>query len=328
MKKASIIIPVYNVKKYLPKCIESALNQDFENYEIILIDDGSTDGSDKIVDEYAEQYPNIVVAIHQENKGLGGARNTGIDNSKGTYLIFLDSDDYLEKDTLSYLYNYAEEKGADLVMYNMRTVREDGHVIRENTNNLSSDVFSLSECKELLLGQISASSKFYHRDIFVKNNIRFPEHRWFEDVWVTYPVFYVSKRVVATDKVFYNYLMRSGSIMNNQKIDRNIEIIEAYDSARKYYVEKKCFEQYKDELEYVTTYNAFIGTSIRVMLVDSKSIILKELREYMRNYYPNFLKNRYLSKLEKLLAWMIKHKMYFFVTIAIKIKRKLEGYTL
>lgn len=164
--KVSIIIPIYNVKKYVSKCIDSAINQDFADYGIILVDDGSTDGSGEIADNYGEKYPEKIVVIHQENKGLGGARNTGgIENARGMYLLFLDSDDFIEKDTLSSLYTIAEKQEADLVMFQMRTVNEEGRTIRISKNQFPEDVMCLENNRKLLFGQISAWSKLYSKNL-------------------------------------------------------------------------------------------------------------------------------------------------------------------
>ena len=127
MAKISVIIPVYNVKAYLEKCVESVVNQDFSDYEIILIDDGSSDGSENLCDRLGEKYPEIKV-IHQENKGQGGARNTGIENASGEYLLFVDSDDYIKEDALSFLYKTATENGSDIVSFGMDFVEEDGGI--------------------------------------------------------------------------------------------------------------------------------------------------------------------------------------------------------
>ena len=125
MSAISVIIPVYNVEKYLNACIESVLSQSFNDYEIILVDDGSTDNSGALCDEFAAKYDSISV-IHQENKGLGGARNTGIDAAKGSYILFLDSDDTIDPDCLKICYEKAEKHNCDMVAFKQQALFDDG----------------------------------------------------------------------------------------------------------------------------------------------------------------------------------------------------------
>ena len=143
MTKISVIIPVYNVEKYLSKCIESVLEQDFSDYEIILIDDGSTDTSGKLCDEYAENYSAIKV-IHQQNKGLGGARNTGIEAAEGQYLLFVDSDDYIRDNIMTFLYDTAVCNDSDIVAFGMDYVYESGgkFATRRPISNGTKDIYS------------------------------------------------------------------------------------------------------------------------------------------------------------------------------------------
>ena len=325
--KVSVIIPVYNVEKYLIKCIDSVLAQDYSEYEILLIDDGSTDKSGMICDEYANKYSNVKV-FHQENKGLGGARNTGIDNATGEYIIFLDSDDYIEKFTLSTVMNKASADNADLVIYNMRTVTTDGVTIRESELNLPYGVFNISICKELIFAPISACSKLYKKSLFTNNNIRFPEEYWFEDIWIAYDIFLCAKRVVKCDDLLYNYVMRDNSIMNSDNIKRNLEIIKAFNKVRISLQQKNVWDKYYNEIEYVIINNLYIGTSIRVLLNDTKSVYLKEISEYVNNNYPLFIKNKYLktNKIEYMICWLIKLHRYKIVKVLTLIKRRLEGY--
>lgn len=325
--KVSVIIPVYNVEKYLKRCIESVLAQDYSQYEIILVDDGSTDSSGKMCDEYESIYSQIRV-IHQENKGVGGARNTGVENSKGEYILFVDSDDYIESITLSTLVKKAEDNDADLVVFNMRTVTDEGKIIRKTNLSLPDGVFNIDGCKELFFATISAWSKLYKSTIFKCNNIKFPDRYWFEDVWIAFDVFLSAKRVVRCDDILYNYVMRGGSIMNSKNITRSLEIIKAFDNVKKNMQSKNVWEKYHDEIEYVAINNIYIGTSIRILLYDTKSKYMDDIRKYMDDNYQLFYKNKYLSKIEKLMCFLLRKKMYALVKIMTLLKRRLEGYVL
>lgn len=326
--KISVIIPVYNVEQYLEKCIESVLQQKYDNYEIILVDDGATDDSGKICEGYGEKFPEKIRVIHQENKGLGGARNTGIEQAEGDYLFFVDSDDYIEQGCFEKLNQVICTYHADMVIFNMKTVDTEGNMIRRSSLDLPEGVFTLAQVPKLMFVQTSAWGKLYHRNLFLETGIRFPERKWFEDIWVAYGLFVSAQRIVKCDDVLYNYVMRSGSIMNSKKIERNVEILEAYDAVQSFLTRKKLYEQYREEMEYIVTNNAFIGGSIRVLLVDQKSPVLQKLRDYMDKYYVDYINNRYLkaNKMEYLVCRLLRGRHYKIVSILVRLKRKLEGY--
>ena len=112
----SVIVPVYNVKSYLSACLDSILNQDFDSYEIVVVDDGSTDGSGELAEQYASRHTDKIRVLHQENQGLGGARNTGIKDAKGEYVAFIDSDDWIKPNMLSTLWKEIQQTGADIAV--------------------------------------------------------------------------------------------------------------------------------------------------------------------------------------------------------------------
>lgn len=325
--KVSVIIPVYNVEKYISKCIESVLVQDLKDVEIILVDDGSTDHSVEIIDKYKMNFIDRITVIHQKNTGQGGARNKGIDIAKGKYIFFLDSDDYIERNTLSTLYNIAEKREVDLLLFNCKVVLENGHTVQYMKNYLPDGEWSLKTYPSLMFSLIGPVCKLYNSNLIKGNKIYFPEHYFYEDVPFAFQVFLHTKKAVYVNENFYNYLMRVGSTMNNDKVDRNLDIIKMFELVRKNYLENDAFERYYQELEYVTTFNVFLGASIRVILIDINSYVLEELQSYMNKYYIDFLNNKYLKKrkMEWILCWMIKHKMFHIVRILVLIKRKLQG---
>lgn len=212
--KISIIIPVYNVELYLRTAIDSALNQTYENKEIILVDDGSTDQSGKICDEYAEQYDCITV-IHQENGGLSAARNTGIANSNGDYIAFLDSDDeYGECDMLQKCINlFMQDMELEFVQFPVLEYKGDkNYKFRGKLN------FRCSNTKEIYnkasTGDISvlAWDKIYRKEIF--SIATFPIGRYFEDSWFITDIIPYLSNVAICDYGYYKYYTREGSITN------------------------------------------------------------------------------------------------------------------
>ena len=199
----SIIIPVYNVEQTLQRCVKSVLEQSFTNYEIILIDDGSTDKSGQMIDSLAET-DNRCTAIHQPNRGLSAARNTGIEIATGNYITFIDSDDFIAPETLTPLMNILEtRKGIDLLEY---PVLEHHGSPKEKLLNFPEATYtdmSAYWLKAQTYRHAYAWNKIYRRQLF--NNIRYPEGRVFEDIFTLPQLLNDTRMVVTTNKGLYYY---------------------------------------------------------------------------------------------------------------------------
>ena len=215
----SIIVPVYKVEPYLPRCIDSLLAQTHQALEIILVDDGSPDSCGAICDEYAAKDPRITV-IHKENGGLSSARNAGLDIARGEYIGFVDSDDWIEPEMYSHMLSRMKKYDAKLVCAGRYDVSEK---TMEKKLGLCP---KKEECipAEELVGRIflwdgldsAAWDKLYHRSIL--QDFRYPLGKICEDVPVTYRIALKAERVVLCDRPFYNYLHRSGSITKEKAI--------------------------------------------------------------------------------------------------------------
>lgn len=220
-KKISIIIPIYNVEKYLPACVESILQQTYKNLEVILVDDGSPDRCPAICDELAQKDDRIRV-IHQKNKGLSGARNTGIDNAQGDYLIFVDSDDTVEQTLVEELYTYAEKWNCAIVACGRNYIFEDGQIVCKIAHD-ESKVYGFEEAMQEMnsfrLFDMSAWAKIYRKELF--EDIRFPEGKLSEDYYIMYKLFDKAKTIGYVAKPLYNYLQRQSSISRNKKINHD-----------------------------------------------------------------------------------------------------------
>lgn len=204
----SIIVPVYNVEQFLPKCLDSIRNQSYGNLEILLIDDASTDRSGRICDEYAEKDRRIRV-FHTKNRGLSAARNLGLDEAKGEWIGFVDSDDWIEADMYECLLKRAEEAGADIVECGIYSE------YANNTVEEKREIFKVTgtEAVRLLLDSKLCNmvwNKLYKRDSFI--SIRFPADRIYEDIATTYRVFAGAARVCSIEACKYHYVKRSGSL--------------------------------------------------------------------------------------------------------------------
>lgn len=220
--KLSIIVPVYNVEAYLQKCVDSLLAQDLpaSDYEIILVDDGATDGSGALCDTLAAARGNIRV-IHQENRGLSGARNAGIPVAFGEYIIFVDSDDFLEPNVLGGLVKEMEDKQLDILRFNYQNVDMDGGVFEPNKYSKPFVDYSGEVCDGETFLNERLGFACYAWQFIVKSSILhqegngFQEGIYFEDVEWTPRILLQAGRVASTDTVVYDYLYRTGSIARN-----------------------------------------------------------------------------------------------------------------
>ena len=220
--KLSIIVPVYNVEAFLKKCVDSLLAQDLpqEDYEIILVDDGSTDGSGALCDTLAAEHGNIRV-IHQQNRGLSGARNAGIPVASGDYILFVDSDDYLCPNVLETLVGLMESKDLDILRFNYQNVDMDGKVFEPNRYSKPFVDYSNETCDGETFLNERLGFACYAWQFMVKTSMLqqegngFKEGIYFEDVEWTPRILLQARRVASTDTVVYNYLFRTGSIARN-----------------------------------------------------------------------------------------------------------------
>ena len=209
----SVIIPIYNVEKYLRRCVDGILAQTYRNLEVILVDDASPDGCGAICDAYAAQDPRVVV-IHQKNKGLSGARNAGIDIAKGEYLAFVDSDDYVTEDFILRLYEAVATTGSDMAQCKWKYVT--GEAVPDPLNDTGRiDVFTgMQMMSNLYIHDgayfVVAWNKLYHRSLF--DGIRYPEGRIHEDEATTYRIFDRVKRAAVIDACMYGYFTGNDSI--------------------------------------------------------------------------------------------------------------------
>ena len=321
----SIVIPVYNVSDYIDKCLASVLANDCSDCEIILVDDGSTDGvSPAICDKYSLQYPDLIRTIHQENKGLGGARNTGLEAANGEYMFFVDSDDTITADAMTILRKAVEKSQADIIAFNIYSDDGEGHLTPMKANAFETEApFSLSDKPNFLLSMPSAVCRVWKRSLFMDSGVRYPSRVWYEDIRTSTKLFALAKSIYTIEDMLYMYLQRPGSIMNSGNLSRNQEIIWAFDDFVTWYRENGLFEKYHDELCQLAVNHVLLVASCRVARIDPKADLLKSFDEYMKTNFPDYAQNKYygsLSSSHKLLLWLLNHKMFGAVKLLFTIK--------
>ena len=225
----SIIIPIYKVEEYLDRCVRSVVNQTYKKIEIILVDDGSPDNCPQLCDEWAIR-DNRIIVIHKENGGLSSARNAGIKEARGEYILFVDSDDYIDQNTCEKLIKYAE--GVDLVV-GEATIYEDKKIIHSIHTNLEENcIYTGTECamKEIMAGEWYAPACYnmYRRRFILDNALLFTEGILHEDVDYLPRLFLAAKTVKYIKYEFYKYIIRESSICGS-KSEKNLnDLFEIY----------------------------------------------------------------------------------------------------
>ena len=236
----SVIVPVYNVKNYLKKCVDSILSQTYSVLQVILVDDGSTDGSGELCDLLAKCDKRIQV-VHKSNGGLSDARNAGIEIAEGKYFSFIDSDDYIEPDMVESLYKLAKSTDCQITISNMKRFFSDGGIetFYEPVNQIS--VYEADERFETLK-QPSVCNKLFLAELF--NDIKFPKGKFYEDTFVYHELLYRAERVGLTGKVGYWYLSRKESITGKERYTiRYFDFLEAV-SKRMHFLNEKNVKKY------------------------------------------------------------------------------------
>ena len=240
MDLISVIVPVYNVKNYLKKCVDSILSQTYSVLQVILVDDGSTDGSGELCDLLAKCDKRIQV-VHKSNGGLSDARNAGIEIAEGKYFSFIDSDDYIEPDMVESLYKLAKSTDCQITISNMKRFFSDGGIetFYEPVNQIS--VYEADERFETLK-QPSVCNKLFLAELF--NDIQFPKGKFYEDTFVYHELLYRAERVGLTGKVGYWYLSRKESITGKERYTiRYFDFLEAV-SKRMHFLNEKNVKKY------------------------------------------------------------------------------------
>lgn len=326
--KISIIIPVYNVADYLRKCVDSAIKQKFDDYEVILVDDGSTDGiCPALCDKLQAANPEKIRVIHQENKGLGGARNTGIEASRGEYLLFVDSDDYISEYTLKELNRYIERYHADVYDFGFYVCKE-GEKPTPQIDNIPKDaVLRAKDHPALMEANPTAWTRLWKRSLFIDYQIQYPSRVWYEDIRTTEKLFVCADSIVSIPQCFYYYLVRENSITHNKNVARNREIIDAFDDLIAWFKENGYYHQYYEELCRLAVEHIFVVGSVRVLRIDDKSPLLKEFADYMKNNFPDYKKNKRLDSMnrnQKMVLGLLNRKQYHLVRRMFEIKDRIS----
>ena len=285
----SVIVPVYNVERYLRKCVDSIIKQTYRNLEIFLVDDGSPDNCGAICDEYAK-HDNRIKVIHKENGGLSSARNAALDIATGDYVMFVDSDDWVEPDFCKSALEMVVREGvmmASFGYYNISYEKDDRNYKKHERFTKNARTIDSSEAiRQMILRENAkdaifnfAWNKIYDRQLFYQ--IRYPNGKTFEDNAVTYILANKAKRIYASDKVLYNYVRRSDSISGTWYLPRYIcDRFEIWTKRLKD-IRKMCPENEEIQLKQVA--NEAVEGIVYISKNSRYNYVLKDMKEFLND---------------------------------------------
>jgi glycosyltransferase involved in cell wall biosynthesis len=286
--KISVIIPVYNAELYLHKCLDSILNQTLQDFEVIFVDDGSTDSSLNILNEYAKTDSRIIV-LNQENQGQGNARNLGIANAKGEYIYFMDQDDWIDNNLFEKAYKKGKDFDADIV--EVPFIYEFGSKSKISTLKFKmpdNKVFDYKINKNYLFGTSFAGwSRFVKRELIEKENIQFSKYRSLEDFIYTIKAKIYAKKIVSINKQNYHYKVRSDSDLNSKKYYKT-ESIKALHEVKQLLIDTDLYNKYKKDftmltiLSLVDTYKCIPDENLNEFLQNSKLLLEKDYKKFLK----------------------------------------------
>ena len=285
--KLSVIVPVYNVEAYLDKCLDSLVNQTLEDMEIIVVNDGSPDNSQVIIDRFVKNYPEKVIGLKKENGGQASARNLALQYAKGQYVGFVDGDDWVDTEMFETMYNKALSEHTDIVICNTMDHYDDRVVY-----HWQSDVGKLRKCG-------SVCNKIFRRDMI--GSVCFPEGLWYEDLCFGVKLLMQTDKISYCEQHFYHALNRQGSTMNNNNSRKNLDMLTVMTDIAEYMCQHNLDKKYSYDFEYMMIEHILLTSINRVaeQKNSEKGNIIKQMRRYVLTYYPHFQKDQVFQEFDR-----------------------------
>ena len=313
MKKVSIIVPVYNVEAYLEKCLDSLVNQTLKDIEIIVVNDGSPDNSQEIIDEYQKKYKQIK-AYKKENGGLSDARNFGIKKATGDYIAFVDSDDYIDLKMLEKMYNYAKDNSLDIVVCDTINVYEKNEVLLKSNLHYANDTV-----KNYLISPPMACTRIYKRSLF--DEYLFKKGIYYEDLELTPKLVTTTQKIGFLEEGLYYYLQRTGSIMKQTTF--NNKLLDIFSVLESNYIALS--KKYPEEIEYMYITHLLRTATLRFLDYPDSRKYLNKINTEIKEKFPNWKKNKYYKKSSKklqIICLLAFHRQIKLLKIIKKITNK------
>lgn len=319
--KVSVIVPVYNVESYLRKCLDSLVHQTLDEIQIIVVNDGSPDGSQGIIEEYVHQYPQKVMGLIKQNGGLSDARNFGIPYAQGEYIGFVDSDDYLDLTMYEKMYNKAVESDSDIVTCGYYGVNEQTDDYRYfQKGNMIQYGLSLWENPKLLYTNAPyAWNKIYRRSLFLDTGIRFPKGKIYEDIATIYPLMLHANRISKVDEALYYYILQREGAITATFSDKILQMYDSLAVMNEHYIKAGAFESFEDVLGFINLkhtilrfrdFTSYTNRNLQFRMIRQG---FKHLDHYFRNWRGNeTFFNFYFSK-KKWMRFFSKYKITWYM---------------
>lgn len=294
MAKVSIIVPVYNVEKYVKKCIKSLMNQTLKDIEIIVVDDGSTDNSISIVEELSKEDERIKI-FHKTNGGLSDARNYGLKKAKGKYIAFLDSDDYVKSELYQKMYEKAKKEKSDMVECNFFWA----YPKDANNSSLKKDIGEKynNQIEMMEKARVVAWNKLYKKEIIDNVGVEFPKGLRYEDIEFFYKLIPYIENVSFVKQPMIYYVQRKESIVNTQN-EKTSDIFEVFENVFSYYKEHQFYDKYRDVLEYTYARILLCSSFKRIVKIKDKQVkseLLNKTWISLNEKFPYWKNNKILN---------------------------------
>lgn len=341
MKSISVVVPVYNVEKYLGACIQSILDQTYTDFELILVDDGATDTSGTICDDYAEKDSRIIV-IHKKNGGLSDARNAGIQQASGKYMIFVDSDDYIENNTLQDVFMLAEQHQADLVIFGYYAdVFNKNGTIESHKNNgndsILEDHISIAKAIVPLKRNFvfdTCCNKLYLTDVIKKNDLKMPVGEIFEDTaFNTNLLPYINKMII-TSNCYYHYAQRNAARITNTYNPNKFIILKKRYLLLLAYLNQYCADDSKEIRQANFIYIKYVFSCMIDLFKNGAKLHLLYRRKVIKDYLKDqelqkaLLNIQGYSRIDNIIIWFLKTNnitlLYLFACFLYELKYRYK----
>lgn len=311
MIKYSFIVPVYNTEKYLKKCLDSLVNQTYKDFEIIVVNDGSTDKSSSIISKYQKKYKNIIV-IDKENEGLSMARNRGVQKSSGKYIIFVDSDDYVSNKLLEEVDKKIDD--SDILRFQIATEDEEYTKINEYHEEGFESMCGYDAFKYLSSYHFVEPAWCYviRKNYYIENKFSFKKGVYHEDFGLIPYVIYKARKVKSIDFIGYYYIQRNGSIMNNNDYKKTVK--KAFDMLEQYKTMRLFAKNINRKNNLDDYFLSYISNSVivkaRELKKDEKKVYINELKKL--NVFDGVLVN---TKIRRFKKYLMKHNLNLYLKV-------------
>lgn len=311
MIKYSFIVPVYNTEKYLKKCLDSLVNQTYKDFEIIVVNDGSTDKSSSIISKYQKKYKNIIV-IDKENEGLSMARNRGVQKSSGKYIIFVDSDDYVSNKLLEEVDKKIDD--SDILRFQIATEDEEYTKINEYHEEGFESMCGYDAFRYLSSYHFVEPAWCYviRKNYYIENKFSFKKGVYHEDFGLIPYVIYKARKVKSIDYIGYHYVQRNGSIMNNNDYKKTVK--KAFDMLEQYKTMRLFAKNINRKNNLDDYFLSYISNSVivkaRELKKDEKKVYINELKKL--NVFDGVLVNTRIRRFKK---YLMKHNLNLYLKV-------------